>query len=253
MTRICTGLVVWTLVLIGTQVRAQDEKSLTRDEVAALKKRLVATFDALGQPPQGYSVEHEYFNLPAEAYKNSSSGLYNLIALSANRDYGTQKKMEEESGDFQKEYQKKMAEAQAKGDYQTMMQLSQELQQKASAMQLKAVETHKEPVHVNVQFNGNPGEVIDPDAVLFEQPGMIALKSNMEKSSETIHMYFDPVALKTTKQLSRISMTMPETGVAKRTALVNATIELSGPIAEIEPWAKKIDVKKVLGQIDSVK
>lgn len=253
MRRILSCLVISSVVLNFTEVRAQDEKSLTRDEVAALKKRLLAVFDALGQAPQGYSVEHENFYLPTEAYKNSSSGLYNPVSLSGNREYGTQKKVEEESGDFQKEYQKKIAEAQAKGDYTAMMQLSQEMQQKVGAMQLKAVETKKDPVRINVQFNGNPGAVIDPDAVLFERPGMIALKSNVEKTSETIHMYFDPVTLKDTKQLSRVTMNQPETGVAKRTALLNATIELSGPTTEIEPWAKKVDVKKVLGQIDPAK
>ena len=113
--------------------RAQNENPLTRDEVSVVKKKMVAALDALGQPG-GYSLEHENFNLPTEAYKNSNTGRYNLISGSADRKFGTQKKTEEESKDLQKEYQKKIAEAQAKGDYAAMSKIAQEMQQKAGAM-----------------------------------------------------------------------------------------------------------------------
>jgi len=250
MLRLLSLPVIVLLILAAGGARAQNENPLTRDEVSVIKKKMVAALEALGQPA-GYSVEREDFNLPTEAYKNSSTGKYNLISGSAQRRFGTQKKTEEENKDLQKEYQKKMAEAQAKGDYQAMSKLAMEMQQKAGQMQLKATETRKDPVEVSVRLNNNPGAVIDPDAVVFEHPGAIALKSNVENGSERIAIYFDPVSLKDTKQLSRVDLKQPEEGVTKRTLVLNVTIDVSGPVAEIEQWVKKVDVKKVLGQIDS--
>jgi hypothetical protein len=252
MFRPLTSLFLGLAFLGAVGAPAQDEKSLTRDEVSVIKKKMVAAFEALGQPP-GYSLEHENYNLPTEAYKNSRTDKYNLINASADRRFGTQKKTEDENKDLQKEYQKKMAEAQAKGDYVALSKLATEMQQKAGQMQLKATESHKEPIEVSVRLNNNPGAVIDPDAVVFEHHGVIALKSNVENGTERIAVYFDPVALKETKQLSRVDLKQPEDGVAKRTLVMNVSIEVSGPPAEIEPWVKKVDVSKVLAQIDSGK
>ena len=236
----------------GVRAQNPNEDPLTRDEVSVIKKKMVAASEALGQP-DGYSIEHHNFKLPTEAYKNSNTGKYNLISGSANRRFGTQKKTEEQSKDLQKEYQKKMAEAQAKGDYQAMAKLGQEMQQKAGQMQLKATEAQKDPIEVSVMLNNNPGAVIDPDAVLFEHPGVIALKSNVENGAERINVYFDPVSLKETKQLSRVDLKHPEEGVSRKTLVLNIAIDVNGPVAEIEPWVKKIDFKKVLAQIDSGK
>jgi hypothetical protein len=245
-------LVLSLAVLFAGSARAQDEKSLTRDEVSIIKKKMVALLESLGQPA-GYSIERDNFSLPTEAYKNSRSGKFNPVGASASREFGTQKKSEEESRDFQKEYQKKVAEAQAKGDYAAMSTLAQEMQQKAGQMQLKATESHKDPIHVNVQLNSNPNAVIDPDMVVFEHPGVIALKSNVESGNERIDIYFDPVALRETKQLSRVDLKQPEDGVSKRILILSATIDVSGPAAELEGWVKNVDVKKALAQIDAGK
>jgi hypothetical protein len=236
----------------AARAQNQNEDPLTRDEVSVIKKKMVAAFEALGQP-DGYSIEHDNFNLPTEAYKNSNSGKYNLIGGSANRRFGTQKKTEEASKDLQKEYQKKMAEAQASGDYQAMSKLAQEMQQKAGQMQLKATEAQKDPIEVSVMLNNDPGAVIDPDAVVFEHPGVIALKSTADSGPERISIYFDPVSLKDTKQLSRVDLKRPEDGVSRKTLVLSISIDVSGPAAEIEPWLKKIDFKKVLAQIDTGK
>jgi len=230
--------------------RAQDEKSLTRDEVSVIKKKMTAIFEALGQPA-GYSIEREEYSLPAEAYKNSNTGKYSLIGGSAHRRFGTEKKTEQESRDLQKEYQKKLTEAQAKGDYAELANIAKEMQQKTGQMQLKATESHKDPVEVSLSLNNNPGAVIDPDMVVFEHPGVIALRSGVENGSERIDMYFDPVSLKETKQLSRVDLKQPEGGVATRTLVLNVSIDVTGPSTEIEPWVKKADVKKILAQIDA--
>jgi len=66
-----------------------------------------------------------------------------------------------------------------------------------------------------------------------------------------VYVDFDPVSLKNTKQLAKVDMKLPEKGLGKKIALLNVTIELEGPAAEVESWARKIDTKRVLAQIDS--
>jgi len=255
MTRLASAIAIAAVLLFVHDVRAQEENALTRDEVAIVKKKLVNVLDALGQPSSGYSIEHENFNLPTDAYKMRETGMYQLLSASAERTFGTQKKTEKQNKDLEKEFQKKFAEAQAKGDYQEIAKLSQEMQKKSGEAQLKAVEGQKDPINVDVRFNSNPGATIDPDAVLFERAGVIALKSKDENSvgKGRVQVYFDPVSLKETKQLSRVNMKQPEKGVAKRTTVLNVTVEFSGPVNEIEPWAKKIDVSKVIAQIDAAR
>ena len=255
MTRFRGVLVLIAALLLVHEVQAQRENPLSRDEVAVIKKKLVNVLEALGQPAGGYAIEHENFNLPTEAYKNTESSLFQPVSASADRTYGTQKQAEKQNEDLSKEYQKKFAEAQAKGDYQAMAKLSQEMQKKSGEAQLKAVEGKKEPVTVTVNLNYSAGATIDPDAVLFERSGVIALKTKDQSSTdkERVYIYFDPVLLKDTKQLSRVDLRSPEKGVAKRITVLHVTIELYGPAGEIEPLAKKVDVSKVLAQIDAAK
>jgi hypothetical protein len=253
MNRVVVATAVAAAFVLLPFAHAQNENPLTRDEVSVVKKKLVSMLEALGNAPAGYAMESEHFSLPTQAYKNSEGSLYNPIGASADRSYGTQKNAEKASEDLQKEYQKKMAEAQAKGDYVAMSKLAQEMQKKSGEIQLKAVEGRKDPIRINVHLNSNPGATIDPDAVVFERAGVIALKSTAEGSQGQVWVYFDPAALKDTKQLSRVDMKMPDGGVAKRMAVLNATIEFSGPPADIQAWAKTIDTKKVLAQIDSAR
>jgi len=244
-----------TLALLSATslaVVAQNETPLLRDETASIKKKLVAAFDAVGQPPEGYSKERENFNLPTEAYKVQSSGLFSATHCSAERTYGSEKKTKQSATDIQKEYQKKFAEAQAKGDVQTLTKLAQEMQQKAGQMQVKAMEAQKEPIRITVQFNANPSATIDPDAVVFEKTGVIALKTMDDGTDEKgkVTVYVDPVALKDTKQLSKVEMKLPPKGTSAKIAIFNAVVEFHGPISAIEPWAKKLDTGKILAQID---
>jgi hypothetical protein len=239
------------LCVTATLAPAQGQKSLTRDEVASLKKKLVAVFESLGQAPSGYSMEHESYNLPTEAYFKSGTTKYNLTNASASREFGSSKSAESASKDLEKEYKKKMMEAQAKGDYQEMSKLAQDMQKKMGELSLKTEEGKKEPIHVNIGLNNGGGETIDPDAVVHEQGGVIALKAldaTPERGRVTI--YFDPVSLKDTKQLSKVALNYPEDGVTQRTIVLHATISFEGPAAEIAAWAKRVDYKKVLAQID---
>jgi hypothetical protein len=244
---------LWPAVLVLTvcQAHAQNEKPLTRDEVALFKKKLVTIFESLGQPPSGYSMERESYNLPTDAYVQDGSSKYQPTNANASREFGTTKSAEDASKELEKEYKKKILEAQAKGDYEGMAKVVQEMQQKISQLSLTTEEAKKEPISVNIDLNVGGGGVIDPDAVVHEQPGVIALKA-LDATPErgNVRIYCDPVSLKDTRQLSKVSLDLPEGGVAKRTTVLNATISFNGPAAEIEAWAKRVDFKKVLSQID---
>lgn len=255
MARFFNSIAILMALFLGIAVAQENNVPLTRDEVSTVKKKLVNALDAVGQPPAGYSKEKENFNLPTDAYKNRESGLLQPVTGSADRSFGTEKNAEKSNKDLEKEFQKKIAEAQAKGDYQALMKATQEMQKKSGEMQLKTMEGKKEPIEVTVQLNSYSNAPIDPDAVVFERPGVIALKEKNDGTDEKgrIKVYFDPVSLKDTKQLSKVDSKPPEKGTSSKTAVYCITIELYGPTAGIEAWAKKIDTGKVLAQIDGKK
>jgi len=59
------------------------------------------------------------------------------------------------------------------------------------------------------------------------------------------------VHLKDTKTLSRVDLSDKQNkGVTKKTMVQNTIIELTGPTAVVEEWAKGIATGKVLSQID---
>ena len=250
MTRRLSSIIIFGALFLGIVV-AQNSVPYTRDEVATLKKKLVNALDAVGQPPAGYAKESENFSLPTDANKEHNSGLFYPANGSCDRTYGSDKAGQKSEKDLEKEYQKKLAEAQAKGDYQAIGKIAQEMQQKSGEMQLKKLEGKKVPIDIRIHINSNGGEAIDPDGVLFERAGVIALKEKSDASEEKgrVRIFFDPVSLKDTKQLSKVDMKMPEKGASSKTAVFNLTIEFDGPMAEIEAWAKKIDTGKVLAQI----
>lgn len=251
MIRRMSSLVIFVAIFLGIAV-AQNSVPYTRDEVATLKKKLVAALDAVGQPPAGYAKERENFSLPTDANKNHDSGLFYPAYGSGSRSFGADKSAEKSEKELQKEYEKKIAEAQAKGDYQAIAKIAQEMQQKSGQMQLKKIEGKKEPIEIHININSSGGEAIDPDGVLFEKTGLIALKEKSDGSDDKsrVRIFFDPINLKDTKQLSKIDMKMPEKGVNSKTAVYNITMEFNGPTAEIETWAKRIETGKILSQID---
>jgi hypothetical protein len=234
---------------------ASEVTQLTRDEVTVIKRKLMAVADVLGQPPAGYAKEDESFNLPTETSRMEKTGTFYPLHASAHITFGggAEKKAKKSQKEIETEYKKKMMEAQAKGDYQEMSKIAREMQLKSGNAQLEAENAKKEPIEINLQFNSNPGQAIDPDAVVFERPGVIALKFKTSGDEEKVRIavYFDPVHLKDTKTLSRVDLSDKQnTGVMNKTTVQNATIELIGPTAVVEQWAKGIATGKVLSQID---
>lgn len=246
---------LFALAVAAPSLAAAENTPLTRDEVTVIKRKLTAVADALGQPPAGYAREDESFSLPTETSKMQNSNAFHAVYASAHFKYGSgyEKKSKKSQKEMDADYKKKMMEAQAKGDYQEMSRVAQEMQQKAGKAQLDAQNAKKEPMDVNIQLNANSGQNIDPDAVVFEKPGVIALKFKTgDEDIIRIAVFFDPVHLKDTKTLSRVEMyDKQDKGVAGKTTVRNVAIEMTGPAAAVEAWAKAVSTGKVLGQIDA--
>lgn len=239
---------------LNSPLRA-EEQPLNRDDVTVFKRKLVAVIEALGAPPAGYLKADENFNLPTSISPREGGNFYPAYASAYLRfDGGAEKLSKKSQEEIEKEYHRKVLEAQATGNYEAMTTLAQEMVQKASEAQMAAEEARREPITVQLNFNASGSDTIDPDAVVFEKPGIIALKSKAGGDEEMLRVmiYLDPVTLRETQTLSRVDLSPnPDKGVAKKTAVRSATIELTGPAQEVEDWSKRLDSAKALAQIDA--
>lgn len=243
--RIITTAVAAVLVLAGAAIANFEVVQLTRDEVGVYKKKLVSVQAAMGQPPAGYAKDSDNFNLRTQIDKVKGKDLYYLSVPDVQTNYSGNK-LKEASDE---EMQKKMSDAMARGDFQAVQQL-------AASGQANAGQQEKEPIHITITLNSDDGRNIDPDNVVVEKPGMLGLiTESREEKRTTLMMFFDPVRLKDTKALSRVSLapssdSMKERTVAGKTVVQNVLITLTGPAEEVKAWAKKVDLAAVLKQID---
>lgn len=250
--RITTLAVIMALSLPALTAHCKDVQ-LTRDEVTVIKRKLVSVADALGQPPSGYDKEEESFDLPTST-PIVETAAFRPLQASAQWKFGggVEKKAKKSQKELESEYKKKMLEAQAKSDYRAISSIVQEMQQKM--MQAGMATENKDPIEASVQINSTTNQSIDPDAVVFEKPGVIALRLRARGDEDQIRVivYFDPVHLKETKTLSVVDLSdQGSKVVTKKTTVLNAVVELSGPAAEVEEWAKRIATDKILQQIDA--
>lgn len=227
------------------------EVDLNRQEVTVIKKKLVAVEEALSPLPEGYAKSEEDFWLPTSIQTGDAGGFRPVDASASYTFAGggvmTAEKTEKE---LEAEYRKKIMEAQAKGDYQAIQTLSQEMMQKAMNNQMAAEEARRDPVQVRVTINGGAYATIDPDAVVFEKAGVIALKTLQNQGQDLqVMIYCDPVKLQETGTLAKIEL-QDDQDAAGKTTVRHITIELSGPPAVVEAWSKTVDTGKVLAQID---
>ncbi len=244
-------------LLLPAPVRADDDDQLTRDEVSGFKKTLNAVLDAFGTPPAGFAKEKDDFNLPTNWSK--SEGKIQAVQASVNRRLAIKGVMDAEKNTKQlgEDYQKKMLAAQAKGDYAEMSRLAQEVQTKGSQNALSGVQAQqdkKEPISLSVQLNSGVDEAIDPDMVVVEKPGVLGLKSKSggeDDPKETVRLYYQPVALKDTKKLSRVRLFSSGATVPAKTSVGTILVELTGPVADVEAWAKRANAAKILALINA--
>ena len=240
-------------LLIGSAAFAQQNTSLTRAEVTAIKAKLVAVQQGMGTDPAGYLKESEEFSLPTD-FNPAQDGKFWPITSSVNLRYtdkavaDSQAAAEQASRDFQQKY----SAAIASGNTDAIIKLTEEMtriQQQAAAA---AMAQPKPPMDVYVQLNMNPIVGIDPDAVVFERSGVIALReTNVGSDNGRVTVYLDPVALAATETLSKIELRTAQDGVGNRSGVFHIVITLSGAIADIEAWAQAFDTAAMLAVIDS--
>lgn len=240
----------FVLALVLTATALAQETNLTRSEVAALKAKLVAVQQAMGADPSGYLKEEESFDLPSEANPAQGGKFWPItsgITLRYTDRVSTEGKANAEKA--AEEFQAKYAAAAASGNVEAMTKMVTEFQQIQAAAMVPAAK--KEDMQVYVQFNQNPTVGIDPDAVVLEQAGVIALREK-EVSNETgnVTVYIDPVALKATQELSKIELRTAQDGVSNKTGVFHIVIQLNGAVADAEAWVKDFDLSAMLGVID---
>jgi hypothetical protein len=236
------------LFLLSTAL-AQDNTGLNRAEVAAVKSKLVAVRTALGGDPQGYALESEDFDLPTNfnpAQKGKFWPITSAVSLrftdKAIQD--AQANSEQAAADFQARY---MA-AVMSGNQAAMEAAMQEMMQAQNG----GGSAVKEDMTITVQFNMNPYAGIDPDGVLFEKSGVIALvDDSVSGTNSQVVVYFDPIALRETETLSKVELRTPQDGVSNRSGVFNVTVTLYGALEDIKSVAQRISTSAVLAVIDS--
>lgn len=232
---------------------AEPSTALTRDEVTAVKRRIQAVETALGAAPAGFERSSENFNLPTEFSPAGDDGkkFYPVSGgVTLKYDGGTERIGQQTTTQMQ-DLQKKMSDAMAAGNYDEVGKIQQQMMQQANVAQSAAVTAGaKGTIDVDIHLNQGGGETIDPDAVLFERPGVLALKtaSSGDPNQSHVTVYVDPVGLKNTRQLSTV--TLRHDPAPKKTAALNAVVAFTGPAATIEAWAQKINTEAVLAQLD---
>jgi hypothetical protein len=246
-----------TLLLLcaATAASAGQSVDLTRDEVAGLKKKMLAAMTAVGAPA-GYDKEKESISLPTSARQTKTPGRYDAVQPGVSSKFSSvaaKQEKQAQAGD-QKENEEKFREAAMKGDMAAMQKYMNAAQ--ATGPQDKKPSS-KDQLGLRISMNISGEWPIDPDNVVFEKPGVIAFVAKGDDTGEvlgngksSIIVFFDPIALKDTKQLSKVVLKHPKDGVASKTTIETAWVVLSGPLEEIKAWANRIDTTAILNLID---
>jgi len=249
-----SAMTVLGVSLVLAAVAFGQSTNLTRSEVAAIKAKIVAIQEAMGGDPEGYLKDDEDFSLPTEV-SMARDGKFWPISAGVSLRY-TDRASEESTANAEQlatEFQAKYAAAIASGNVEAITKLAEEMTRiQAAAAAAAMTPTKKENMSVYVQLNANPSVGIDPDAVVLERAGVIALRrSNGSDDKGEVTVYLDPVALKATEELSKIELRTDDNGVSNKTGVFHVVIQLNGTLADIESWVKQFDYGKMLAAIDS--
>lgn len=213
-----------------------------RDDLAGLKKDVETAVAAIPKPQAPYGKANEHWDLPSYTCKDQAG--FRPVELDYTSTWNTDVSMQK----LGEQYQKELMAAQAKGDYEAMTKISQKMQ--AAAMAAASSNVGKSPIDINLTVNTSDARTIDPDSVIRDGEGFIAVRTNKDPTSgnESISMYFDPVALKNAHQLARFDLS-GDFRVQDKLALLSYRVDMSGPAAPLERIIKDIDVSKVLGTL----
>jgi hypothetical protein len=240
-------------VILAVPVAAQ-ETALTRSEVTAIRTKLVTVQTAMGTDPAGYIKESEDFDLPTD-FNPAQDGRFWPITSGINMRYTDRGQVEsadaieKAAADFQARY----AAALASGNVEVITRMVEEMTQVQNQAAAAAANpaARKDPMQVYVQFNMNPSVAIDPEAVVLEQQGVIALREKELNSNDgSVTVYLDPVVLRDTGDLARFELRTPNEGVTNKTGLYHIVIQAHGSVPDIESWIAGFDFDAMLGVID---
>jgi len=244
------GSAVFLSLVLGGTAAAQQSTSLTRSEVTAIRAKIVTVQQAMGADPAGYVKESEDFNLPTD-FNPAKDGRFRPISSGINLRY-TDKASTEGQANAEKameEFQAKYAAAAASGNVQALTQMTQELQKLQAAALTPPVK--KQDLDVNVQLNQTSNTGIDPEAIVLERAGVIALREKEVSSDRgSVTVYVDPVALANSSDLAKIEMQTSDDGVGSKVGVYHIVIQLNGAVPDLEAWAKSFDYGAILGAID---
>ena len=215
---------------------------LMRDDLAGLKKKVEIALSAVPKPKSPYAKANESWSLPSYACKDKSG--QRPLDLSYNSTWNTDASMQKMGMD----YQKQIMAAEAAGNYQEVMKITQKMQ--ARAMAQASANQGMPPLEINLSVNTGDANTIDPDSVIRDGRGFIAIRTNKDRISgnENISIFFDPVALKDAHQLASFDLS-GDYRVPAKLSLLSLRIDMSGPSNILEPIVKEIDVGSVLGTL----
>ncbi|HUT41219.1 MAG TPA: hypothetical protein VM011_07740 [Gammaproteobacteria bacterium] len=242
------------LALICPNPSFAQDTSLDRGDVAVIKKKLVTVQKALGGDPDGYVLDSEEFNLPTD-FNPAQAGKFRPISSSLSLRYSDKASKDSQAGveKATEDFQAKYSAAIASGDEAAIMKMMEEMQMMATQAAAASMAPQKQPMSIYVRFNSGGGTGIDPDAVVFERAGVIAIRNKkLNEAQGELWIYIDPVALKDSKKLSKVDMSTPNDGVTKKTGVFNVTIQANGTLSDLEAWASKMDTDAMLSVIDSL-
>lgn len=248
---ISTLLLACAIGLFSVQTLADDNcgdnattATFMRSDLVSIKKNVSAMADALGTPPKPYAKESENWQLPTYACKDKSG------FLPAGTTYHFRLTTDVQQKKIATDYQQKMMAAEAKGDMQEVMNLTQEYQK--IAMQTASANQNNSPIEIDISTNNNDSGTIDPGAVTRDGAGFIAIRQPGDASSgtETVMIYFDKQALKNAHELASFDESSGgSVHVPGKLDAVNARISISGPTAQVDAMVKQLNAGKVLGQL----
>jgi hypothetical protein len=195
----------------------------------------------MGGDPAGYLRESEDFDLPTD-FNTAQGGKFWPITSGVSLRYTDRAASEGQAN------MEKMAAAAASGNFAEIQRMTAELTRLQAAALAPA--THKEPMNVYVRLNQNPTVGIDPDAVVLERAGVIALRDEQSDGQGDVTVYIDPVALRATEELSKIELRTGNDGVANKTGVFHVVIQLNGTLADAESWVQGFNFGPVLAVID---
>ena len=108
----------------------------------------------------------------------------------------------------------------------------------------------KEPMNVYVRLNQNPTVGIDPDAVVLEQPGVIALRDKGQDEKGDVHGLHRSGGAQGDRRAIEDRAQDGQDGVTNKTGVFHVVIQLNGTLADAEAWVKTFDFDAMLGVID---